>query len=133
MSSPVFNVKYYLRSNPDLIAAFGNDGFPAAVKHWIQHHGVDETRRSAYIFDVNYYLANNPDIVQAFGAGVHGAKAATVHWVQMGLPVEGRQGSADFSPKAYLASRRDLINAYGANGWYQATMYWIANGTAEPR
>jgi hypothetical protein len=52
MSSPVFNVKYYLRSNPDLVKAFGTHGFQAAVQHWIQHNGVDETRRSAYIFDV---------------------------------------------------------------------------------
>ena len=125
-ANPIFDPKYYLQNNPDLLAAFGPNGYAAAANHFLSTGLPLEGRRGSLEFDVKYYLANNPDLVAAYGAT--GYKAAADHFLVQGLPNEGRQGSADFSIKTYINKYPDVLAGYGATDYNDAMMHWLRRG-----
>ncbi|MDG5495317.1 M10 family metallopeptidase C-terminal domain-containing protein [Niveispirillum sp. BGYR6] len=99
-----FNGLFYLASNPDLIALFG-DNLAAAEQHWLtvgRQEGRSLTR-----FDALSYLASNKDLIAAYGKDF---TAATLHYIRYGWS-EGRKTDG-FDGLAYIASdpvRMDTI------------------------
>lgn len=124
-----FDVKYYLESNPDLIAAFGGKNYAAAYNHFI-HYGYKEGRVGAPIFDVKFYLENNPDLVAAFGADNY--DAAYNHFVYYGME-EGRASSRVFDVNHYLANNGDVAAAFGAKNYGAAYNHYATHGMKEGR
>ena len=66
-SSPVFDVRYYLRENPDIAKQFGQKNYKEAAHHWY-NSGRKEGRPSHPDFQVRIYLKKNPDVAKAVGA-----------------------------------------------------------------
>lgn len=88
----VFNWKFYLFNNPDLINYFGNNANETNAKiHW-QNSGIHEGRQAASSFHSKQYIANYPDIANAFG--VSGYYNATQHYLNSGYYPENRTGHA---------------------------------------
>jgi hypothetical protein len=65
-SSPVFDVRYYLKRNPDLASAFGRENFVKATEHWFKN-GRKEGRPSHPEFNVRKYLDLNQDVAREYG------------------------------------------------------------------
>jgi len=65
-SSPVFDVRYYLKRNPDLANALGQENFAKATEHWFKN-GRKEGRPSHPEFNVKKYLQLNKDVAQEIG------------------------------------------------------------------
>ena len=65
-SSPVFDVKYYLKHNQDIANAVGENNYVEAAKHWFQN-GRKEGRPSHPDFDVKRYLKLNQDVAKKYG------------------------------------------------------------------
>ncbi|MBU3916449.1 hypothetical protein KKA14_13020, partial [bacterium] len=121
----VFNPIFYLRANPDLVAAGYTEG--NVVYHWI-NNGIHEGRQGSSTFDVHFYLQKYADLQQVFGSNYH---AATMHWINNGI-YEGRQGSSTFDVHFYLQKYADLQQVFGSN-YHAATIHWINNGIYEGR
>jgi hypothetical protein len=85
-SSPVFDVKYYLRENLDLAKQFGQKNYKEAAHHWF-NSGRKEGRASHPEFNVRIYLKKNPDVAKAVGA--HNYLGAVHHYLSHGYK-EGR-------------------------------------------
>ncbi len=66
VSSPVFDVRYYLKHNPDVAKTFGQDNYPKAAQHWYQT-GRQEGRPSHPDFQVKKYLQLNPSVARQYG------------------------------------------------------------------
>lgn len=81
ISSPVFNVRYYLEKNPDLAKTFGKDNFQKAAEHWFTT-GRKEGRASHPQFHVKAYLSKNPEIGRRIGE--HNYLGAIDHYLQVG-------------------------------------------------
>jgi hypothetical protein len=124
-ASQIFDPKYYLQHNPDLLQQFGSTGYLAAMQHFMNQGLPNEGRRGSLEFDVKYYLAHNPDLVAAFGST--GYLAAADHYINQGL-AQGRAGSADFDVKNYIAAYPDVKAAYGATAYAQASLHWLRRG-----
>jgi hypothetical protein len=106
-STNSFDAIEYIASNPDLIAAFGNNP-DAGVADYVQS-GFNE-HRSTNSFDAIEYIASNPDLIAAFG---NNPDAGAAHYVQYGVH-EGRSLHS-FDAIEYIASNPDLIAAFGNN------------------
>ncbi len=123
---PVFDARYYLEHNPDLLEAFGYD-CNAAIEHW-QTLGAYEGREASPVFNARYYLEANPDLAARYGRDY---LLATAHWLQYGIR-EGRAASPVFNAPAYLASNPDLTEIFGWN-FRAATLHYINQGIMERR
>lgn len=88
-SSPVLDVSWYIKQNPDLQQRFGRLSYRAAINHW-REHGIAEGRAAHPNFDPRWYVQQNPDVASMFGANNY--EAAIKHYLEHGLP-EGRQGA----------------------------------------
>lgn len=85
-SSPVFDVRYYLRENPDIAKSIGAKNFTGAAEHWYRT-GIGEGRPSHPEFHVRTYLKDNPDVAKSVGA--KNFPAAVRHYLEHGY-VKGR-------------------------------------------
>ncbi len=107
-----------------------------ALQQYFVSTAIDLGLRASLEFDPEYYVAHNPDLRLLLGATGPGAapiyREAARHWVLHGLR-EGRDGSADFSPKAYLTRYPDVLAECGPEGYYCATLNWIATGKQSGR
>ncbi|PRR83063.1 C40 family peptidase [Clostridium vincentii] len=65
-ASEIFDVKFYLANNKDLINAFGATNYTAAYNHF-RNDGFREGRNLSPVFNMGYYSKNNPDLVNAYG------------------------------------------------------------------
>lgn len=63
--SAVYSYSDYVKYNPDLAAAFG-DNQKALFEHFI-NSGMKEGRQGSSQFNLAVYKANNPDLVALFG------------------------------------------------------------------
>lgn len=63
--SAVYSYSDYVKYNPDLAAAFG-DNQKALFEHFI-NNGMKEGRQASSEFNLAAYKANNPDLVSIFG------------------------------------------------------------------
>jgi hypothetical protein len=90
-SSPVFDVGYYLSSNPDLQRAVGEKNCRAAVDHW-NKYGLQEGRQGHADFSPKCYLNRYPDLQTALGASNY--SAAIDHYFNYGRN-EKRNGKCD--------------------------------------
>jgi hypothetical protein len=86
-SSPVFDVRYYLKHNPDLARTFGEDNYAEAAQHWFQT-GRLEGRPSHPDFQVKRYLQLNADVARQYGE--YNYVEAIDHYLRTGYQ-EGRQ------------------------------------------
>lgn len=102
-----FNASLYLASNPDILAAFGNDA-AAARNHW-QLFGQTENRRFD-LFDPLQYLATNRDLIDAFGLDTY---AATRHYITYGW--RENRSLDGFDALSYIASDRDRMDMVGTS------------------
>jgi len=108
LDSPgVFDANFYLATNSDLHAAFGND-LAAARNHWL-NTGIDEGRIAAPTFSSKFYISHYSDLQNAFGANY---RAAMTHFLGQGMPAEGRRGSREFDVSFYVTHYADLQSAY---------------------
>ncbi len=87
-ASPVFDVKYYLKKNPDVAESYGSQNYAEAAQHWYKK-GRQEGRPSHPDFDVKQYLKLNPDVAKKYGQQNY-AKAIE-HYLTVGYPA-GRKG-----------------------------------------
>ncbi len=65
-ASPVFDVRYYLKQNPDVADTYGSQNYVKAARHWYDT-GRQEGRASHPDFEVKRYLKLNPDIARKYG------------------------------------------------------------------
>jgi serralysin len=131
----VFDPGYYLRANPDLMAAFGAEpnAFVLATSHWIRS-GIVEGRSASAAFSAQEYLAMYSDISGAFGPTNYAL--ALKHFVDNGK-AEGRAGRTVlrgevFDVGFYLRAYPDLQAAFGGDV-NAATQHWLNNGLYEGR
>ena len=87
-SSPVFDVKYYLKHNPDIANAIGKNNYAKAADHWYKN-GRKEGRPSHPDFDVKRYLEINKDVARRYGQ--HNYLKAIDHYLTIGYQ-QGRKG-----------------------------------------
>lgn len=66
-SSPVFDVKYYLKKNPGVAKQFGKKNYYEAARHWY-NAGRKEGRPSHPDFNVRIYLQKNLGVAKTVGA-----------------------------------------------------------------
>lgn len=126
-SSALFDVKYYLENNADLVAAFGATNYEAAYNHF-KIYGYRENRKLSPILDMKYYCDNNPDVVQVFGEDYY---SRITHFINYGMS-EGRTGSENFNLEVYKNRYPDLVRKYGDNKklYY---MDYVTSGISEGR
>jgi hypothetical protein len=123
---PVFDARYYLQANPDLLTALGRD-YDAALSHW-QRFGMYEGRAGSAAFNAYYYLEANPDLKAAFG---NNYPAAISHWLLYGIH-EGRASAPGFDARRYLDDNSDLQSIYGQD-YQAATWHYLTWGLVEGR
>lgn len=87
-SSPVFDVQYYLKLNPDIANAVGKNNYAKAADHWYKN-GRKEGRPSHPDFDVKRYLKLNQDVARKYGQ--HNYLQAIDHYLTIGYQ-QGRKG-----------------------------------------
>ena len=86
--SPVFDVKYYLKQNPDVADTYGSQNYAEAALHWYKK-GRQEGRPSHPDFEVKRYLKLNPDVARKYGEQNY--YKAIEHYLTVGYPA-GRKG-----------------------------------------
>lgn len=126
LASELFDVKYYLANNQDLINAFGATNYTAAYNHF-KTYGYSEGRNLSPVFNMGYYSKNNPDVINAYGKDFY---AIMNHFKVYGMS-EGRTGSYNFNLAIYKSRYKDLINAFGNNNkayYDHYFQYGIAEG-----
>ena len=87
-SSPVFDVRYYLKHNPDLATTLGRENFAKATEHWYKN-GRKEGRPSHPEFNVRKYLQLNQDVAREYGKNNY--IEAIYHYLRTGYK-KGRRG-----------------------------------------
>lgn len=87
-SSPVFDVRYYLKHNPDVANAVGQENFAKATEHWFKN-GRKEGRPSHPEFNVRKYLELNQDVAREYGQNNY--IEAINHYLRTGYK-KGRRG-----------------------------------------
>ncbi|NNK14553.1 MAG: hypothetical protein HKP52_09975 [Desulfofustis sp.] len=87
-SSPVFDVRYYLKRNPDLATTLGRENFAKATEHWFKN-GRKEGRPSHPEFNVRKYLQLNQDVAREYGQNNY--LEAINHYLKTGYK-KGRRG-----------------------------------------
>jgi len=143
VASPVFDVQYYLRTNPDLVEAFGKD-YEAALNHWI-NNGIPEGRRGSEAFDPSWYLKKNGEVARQYGATNY--YGAIEHYMKTGR-AQGLAGTGTgrvitrrsalnhpyiFDARFYLDSNPDLRESLGPDNLVGATQHWLNKGLREGR
>lgn len=146
VASPVFDVQYYLRTNPDLIEAFGKD-YEAVLNHWIVN-GIPEGRRGSETFDPSWYLKKNGAVARQYGATNY--YGAIEHYMKTGR-AQGLAGAGTgrgvtrraavtslnhpyiFDARFYLDSNPDLRESLGSDNLAGATQHWLNKGLREGR
>lgn len=122
--SAVYDYEYYLKNNPDLYLAFGDDRI-ALFAHFMKH-GMAEGRISSPNFNLHGYFNANADLRRIFGLDL---QQYYLHYVEAGQ-YEGRSMedsmtpkdmvkgihvmdlSAIYDPYVYLANYADLRDAF---------------------
>ena len=87
--APVFDAKYYLATNPDLKAAFGDD-VQKALAHFVEY-GMGEGRQGSAEFNVYSYRTRYADLDAAFGDNL---ASYYMHYINAGK-AEGRDGTLE--------------------------------------
>ncbi|WP_431857396.1 M10 family metallopeptidase C-terminal domain-containing protein [Azospirillum sp.] len=119
-----FDPLVYLASNPDLIAAYGNNA-AAARQHFISNGRFEG--RGAGSFDPYAYLALNEDVATVFGIS---REAGLNHYIQYGY--REHRPSTGFSATAYLAANPDLASVFGTDQ-AAAVRHYLQFGRREGR
>lgn len=86
-SSPVLDVKYYLKHNPGVANAVGQENYLKAAEHWY-YNGRKEGRPSHPDFEVKEYLRLNQDVAREIGQNNY--IEAINHYLKIGYK-EGRR------------------------------------------
>lgn len=107
-ASPIFDVSYYLNTNADVKAVYGDGNYEGAYDHF-KKCGYKEDRDSSPVFNLTYYKEHNSDVANAYGEDNSGIIR---HFLSCGMD-EGRQGSKNFSVEKYKANYEDLRNTFG--------------------
>lgn len=122
----LFNVQWYLDTNPDVAEAV-RQGLIDAEEHFNQH-GKAEGRSPGPLFNLDQYLLNNPDVADAVARG---ETTAYDHFMQFGAG-EGRSPVNMFDEAFYLSQNPDVAAAVAA-GLTSAIEHFLAYGQGEPR
>ncbi|MFR2705153.1 MAG: hypothetical protein ACLTAT_02235 [Lachnospira eligens] len=85
----MFDAKYYLATNPDLKAAFGDDA-QKALAHFVEQ-GMSEGRQGSAEFNVYSYRTRYADLDAAFGDNL---ASYYMHYINAGK-AEGRDGTLE--------------------------------------
>lgn len=85
--SAVYDYSYYVKNNPDVVKALGNDE-NVVLSHFV-NNGMSEGRRANEKFYVNAYRSRYVDLQNAFGDDW---KSYYIHYINCGQR-EGRQGN----------------------------------------
>jgi hypothetical protein len=85
--SAVYNYNTYVRRNPDVARAFGQNDV-AVLNHFVRN-GMREGRQANTNFNVHRYRARYPDLQRAFGNNL---QAYYIHFIIYGQK-EGRIGN----------------------------------------
>ncbi len=82
--SMVYDYNYYVKNNPDVKAAFGNDDV-AVLEHFVRY-GMKEGRRAKATFDLKYYKnsAENADLRAAYGVNKEDNYKYYIHYLRWG-------------------------------------------------
>jgi hypothetical protein len=112
--SGLFDAEFYLRENPDVMAA-GTD----PLDHYLDH-GANERRDPSRVFSTSWYLIQNPDVA---ASGMNPLR----HYLEHGWS-EGRRPNPLFDPRWYLAQNPDVA-AVGV----EPMTHYLRHGAAERR
>jgi hypothetical protein len=119
-----FDTAYYLRNNPDVLAAVANGSIPSAEWHY-NNYGWKEGRNPNSVFDTFFYLATNGDVL---AAGVNPLE----HFEQYGAK-EGRTPSEFFVTKEAFDETQYLIDnpdvaAAGVDAYQHYALFGFREG-----
>ncbi len=127
IASFVFDAKYYLNKNPDLIKAYGAGNYAGAYEHFI-NYGFAEGRQGSSIFSITDYVNKNNDIKMAYA---NNYLQVLNHFLHFGKN-EPRITSTNFNVAMYRLKNADLRRLYGENyGMY--FKHYLKTGKAENR
>jgi glycosyltransferase involved in cell wall biosynthesis len=112
--SRLFDTKFYLDGNPDVVASGENP-----LVHFLLH-GEKEGRDPHPLFDTRFYLEQNPDVAAS-------GQNSTVHYILHGAQ-EGRVPHPLFDPKFYL-NQNPGVAASGEN----PLVHYILHGGKQGR
>ncbi|NYT82751.1 calcium-binding protein [Alcaligenaceae bacterium] len=122
----LFNEKWYLDHNPDVVWAV-KQGMFTAQEHF-ELYGKTEGRAPGPLFDPDLYLVQNPDVAAAVQRG---ETSAYDHFVNWGIDEE-RAPIALFDLDFYLLQNPDVAAAVQA-GQAGAVRHFLNHGQGEPR
>lgn len=127
MSFAIFDEKYYLSNNTDVVNAVRAGVFKSGFEHF-QQYGLKEGRvKVSSFYDEQLYLKKNPDVKKAIDAGVF--KSGLEHYIQYG-EAEGRSPGA-FDEEAYLQQNPDVKQAVKNGTFKSGLQHYIQYGRGD--
>lgn len=127
-----FDSKFYLKNNPDVLAAVERSEFTSAYDHFLKF-GQFEKRAPNTSFDATFYLTENPDVLAAVNQGT--MKSAREHFVNFGVK-EGRSAGSfegSFNEAAYLEANPDVAAAVQKGDFVSGYAHYMLFGAKEGR
>ena len=142
--SSIYNADYYLNSNPDVKAAYGDDDI-LALKHFVLC-GINEGRSGDGKFFVNAYKERYDDLQRCYGDN---NKAYCIHYIYIGkkearlggplkyingylVELNGVDYSAEYDGEFYKNQNPDVAAAYGYDSKL-LLMHYVVFGKKEGR
>lgn len=142
--SSVYDYKYYIKNNPDVLDAFNGD-CELTLAHFV-NNGMSEGRQGCADFNVYTYKNKYADLRSAYGNDL---KKYYLHYINWGKD-EGRTGksgssvadpatvydgvdySAVYDYEYYIENNPDVKNVYGEDD-IEVLAHFVNNGMAEGR
>ncbi|MBR1817067.1 MAG: polysaccharide deacetylase family protein [Lachnospiraceae bacterium] len=138
--SAVYDYNYYIKHNPDVARAFGEDDV-AVLRHFV-YSGMNEGRQASENFNVQYYKNNYADLINAFGDD---NKSYYIHYITNGKRENrtanrmikntvymGKDYSDVYDFEYYYSHYPDLQKAFGRNE-YKLLEHYVLCGIREGR
>ncbi|MCT7960981.1 S8 family serine peptidase [Laspinema sp. D1] len=123
----LFNESYYLRHNPDVMAAVSAGILTSGFQHFMEV-GQFENRQPSAWFEPDFYLALYPDVRMAVTGG---ETTAFQHFIETGQ-FENRDPITEFFTDIYLAHNSDIATAVTGD-LLTAYEHFVTSGQGEGR
>lgn len=143
--SSIYDFKYYLRSNPDVEAVFGDNDDVGVLRHFVSF-GMSEGRLAKSTFDVRSYRNAYPDLRAAYGTNW---RKYFLHYMNFGqyenrsmlTGVTAMQGTTTYNGvdysliydfQYYLQQNPDVQSVFGDDD-YAVLKHFVSYGMDEGR
>ena len=123
--NPLFDIRWYLDSNPDVAQQVGK-GVYTAPEHYI-NYGCRELRAPHPLFDIDWYVDQNKDVRTA---AVRGGDEPLLHYLRAGNR-EGRAPHPLFWSRWYTCRNPKVVTEIAASGHSLLTNYVIQRADSQ--